>query len=329
MGQVVGSCAGAFSATCLTTLMSPTAGDFSNAPQWIPDTVDSVLVLTPFALRMCGIESPALAWYVLTLVVLNLLIVGFPERLAKRYYGIRLALPMSVAAVTAALGTYYFVDLNQRIVEILALVGSATFGFALAACMSDVGLLANVSLRNRLASIQDERFIRLAIQLMLVSVSVLLIAFSIMEESDRWSFAALIGLIVLLSVVKSEHQRGSVVSAAITVYIVTATATGIVPVELAVSLAVLHNAFFLHKSQSDHDSLPSLPLLDDEVHSPLLSQEQATNVRFKFSTFNMLLLAFFARGDLFEADLFFLISLITSAWVLIAPLLLQNRQFPF
>ena len=330
MGQVIGSCAGAFSATCLTALLSPKAGDFTSGPQWIPDSIDCCLILIPFILLYFGMSSAALNWAVLSLITLNLLVVIFTENLHNRFYGIRIAVPITVGLVAGIASQYYSVDLSDTVSQTLALVGSATLGFIVTICVSDVGILANLTLRTKLSKINDERIIRLAIQLMLVAVSVYLILFSVVTEMDHWFYVTLIFVTVILSVVKSDHQRGSIVSAALTVYLVTAVAASILPIQLAVVLTTVYNALFLNNAVNDHELLPSLPLLDDGEQLHRMTPEQTSNVRFKFSAYNMILLAFFSTGaDMFEADLFLQISLVTSAWVLVAPLVLRNRQFPF
>ena len=327
MSGIIGSCFGSFSASCLTTLMNPSCGDFRSSHRSIPPTVDFVLLIFPFVLSLV-VPGPFVVGYTVSLILVQCLVVAFPQDMNKRYYGIRIAVPLVFGGLYALVNVYRPIDLNPRYLSIL---GSGGLGFVLAVCVSDFGFQVSASIRGHLEGLGSEMYAKRAIKVMIGAVCLLPIFYGIRAEfPSGYMHSILLLSIIALSITVSRAQRGSIVSAAITVYALVCLHVGILPLETAIAFSAVYNIFVLNQSGKDTEMLPDLPLLDDEIARPFpLSSEERGNVRFKFFASNMILLSYFtSTEDPATADIFFLVGAVTSLWILAAPLILTNRYFP-
>jgi hypothetical protein len=332
MSQILGSCAGSFSAQCLTSLLSPNTGDFRSGHQHLCPILDSSLVLFPFILSLLYPSSPHvirfLDGFVISLFVIQGLVIAFPQEMYKRYYGIRFSIPLVFGIIYVALSVYYPTDPSPASAWYASLVGSVGLAFVTLICVSDIGFSVNALIRSQLESISDEVWMKRTMMIMLGAVSLLPIFFALRSELPfGYMHEVLLVGIIVLSISASRVQRGSIVSAAITVYSITCLHIGVLPMEIAVVFATLYNSFILNRSRKDTEMLPDLPLLDDSAIPSPMSESEFSNVRFKYVANNLVLASFFSQLDVhFES--FFLVASITAMWILAAPHFLTNRHFP-
>lgn len=335
MTSLIGSCAGSFSASCLSSLLSQESGDFRHTGKWASPSADSVLMLAPFLVALWTADSsPSAArfldGYVITLFTIQSLVMVFPQDMHKRYYGIRFGLPILFGVIYAAVSWYYGLEeLTDSAFWILSFSGSIGLGLVFAVCLSDLGFSLNTTLRDKLDSIMDEQNLRVTVKVMMAAVSLLPLFFGVRQELlFGYMHVLLILAIIALSIIASSQQKGSIVSAALCVYSIVAVHVGILPMESAVVFAVLYNSFALNRSRKDTEMLPDLPLLDDAAIPAPMSSEETVNIRFKYFCHNLILLSFFSREDGFRYEPFFLSSTLACAWTLVAPLVLTHRYFP-
>jgi hypothetical protein len=294
--------------------------------------MDSLLVSLPFVL--CVVlkdQTPqAVEGYVITLFVIQALVVLFPQDMHKRYYGMRFGLPILFSCMYAFVCWYWSVwEPPDRIVRYFGLCGSVGLGMVLAVCVTDLGFTASTSLRHGLERISDETFLRVTVMVMLSAVSVLPIWFSVQAElSFGYIHIILILGLVFMSILASQHQKGSIVSAALSAYCITSVHVGVLPTITAVVFSTVCNSFYLNRSRKDVEMLPDLPLLDDSAVSSPLSSDETLNVRFKYVCHNLILVSYFSQGSNFDPEAFFLSSTLSCVWILIAPFVLTNRYFP-
>lgn len=335
MTSLIGSCAGSFSASCLSSLLSQESGDFRHTGKWVSPSADSVLILAPFLLAVwTEVRSENvgrfLDGYVITLFTIQALVATFPDDMHKRYYGVRFALPILFGSLYAVVSWYYaLAELTDSAVWIMSFSGSVGLGLVFAVCLSDIGFALNKTLRNKLDSIMDEQHLRVTVKVMIAAVSLLPLFFGVRQEMlCGYMHVLLILGIIALSIIASKHQKGSIVSAALCVYSIVAVHVMILPMEVAVVFTVLYNSFALNRSRKDTEMLPDLPLLDDAAIPAPMSSEETVNIRFKYFCHNLILICFFSRGDGFRNEPFFLSSTLACGWILVAPLVLTQRYFP-
>ena len=332
MSQIIGSCLGAFSASCLGGLLSPSAGDFRSSHRMLAPSLDLVLMLSPFLVSWWIPSNPSLSHflvgYVVSLIGIQSLLIFFPNDMDKRYYGIRAVVPIMFGILYLGTLWYYPTDPGPALVWYSSLAGSMGIAFVTAVCVSDLGFRANRSVRDKLNGLGDELWIKPTVRIMLGAVCLLPLFFAIKSEFEFGYMHEifLVGILVL-SITASGAQRGSILSAALTSYSIVAIHKGIAPVESAVIFATVYNTFLLNKSRKDTEMLPDLPLLDDAAIASPMSSEEASNVRFKYLCNNLIMASFFTDLSV-HAETFFLVTTMTALWILAAPLILAHRYFP-
>ena len=182
---------------------------------------------------------------------------------------------------------------------------------------SDAGFRINEYIRSSLRRF-DDLYINLSIQAMFIGVSIYLLLFSSMRlyPENVWLLAS--GVVVLLSTIQSSKQRGSVVSASLSVTTITCVGLQLTRIEPVIILAALYNHFFLHK-KSKCISGPDLPLLESEE-----SDVQDNRFRYLINVFLLLSIPYLDRLD---SIMFINIGFIVCIWILVAPFILSDRQF--
>jgi hypothetical protein len=334
MSSIIGSCFGSFSASCLSGLMNPSSGDFRSSHRQIPPTIDYFLAVAPFILSFIYPDIPSvnrfLTGYVISLIMVQSMVVAAPQEMNKRYYGIRIAVPTVFGLVYMLVSIYYPTEIGRSMEFCLSLFGTAGLAFVTAVSVSDLGFGVNGSIRHHLEGLGNEMYMRQTVKIMIIAVCMLPIFFALRAEFPfGYMHTDLLLGVIILSIVSFPYQRGSIVSAALTVYTLAAIHIGILPLEAAIIFSLFYNTYILNRSKRDTEMLPDLPLLDDTALPSPLSLEERSNVRFKYFASNMVLLSFFTLPHRDMAEIFFLVATLTSLWILIAPIILTNRYFPY
>lgn len=187
--------------------------------------------------------------------------------------------------------------------------------------ISDIGIEFNEYIRSGLVAMQPDLYLNISVQVMLISVSLYLLISALQLMYPNWLWLGLSIVIVLVSITRSTRQKGSIVSAGASAFLISAIGFGFVSVALAIVVCTLYNNFILNRDVDD--KLGDIPLLDTgEPHTA----EELGDVRFRL-ILNALLLSAILTENAFAGSTFITVGLVSTLWVLVAPFVLSNRDF--
>ena len=320
----IGSCAGALTGTCCVSLLARDCGDFKISPNWVTGVLDASMILAPLAIEYSNTDGNPLIdclneGVIASILVINFFIAAFPHGRHKSFYGIRVAIPLIGAAVGAARSFYS--DNPLLPASFMVVVGTVSLASVTALVVCDMAFEVNPYVLAGLRSVEDRSWLYIALQagLVLVSVALLFVSWVIVPHS--WFSGFAIAVIVLMSSMQSEKQRGSIVSAAVTVVSLASLSLGSVPVALMVLVATVYCNLALYRVPDTHTTIP---LLEPSVEPELDEMEE---VRFKFVCNNFLLISIFTVKTGFSPEIFLQDSFVLAMWIITVPFILTNRVF--
>jgi len=319
---------------CLLSQKMISFGNLRNKPVWITNLADTLLVSIPFLLASyTAVRVHFLNGFVSGLYLVQLAAVVRTSDMHARFYAIRFFFPVLSGLALYVFSLEYSADWSPQLLYLFSLMGTANLAFVISLALGDAGIHLNRYVRTRLNSMAEEPWITGALQLMLVAVSGYMIVFAALVESKNYFHLFLTFLIVLVSIIHTEKQRGTILSAALAVYSLASVSECLFSVSTVTVIATAYNNFILNSDQPEvrrlmHMDIPLLDEEDSEGKVFALSKRDAENSRFRFVCNNLLLSAVFSLDSFFEPTLFLHVSLVVSLWLLLAPIILRDRDFP-
>ena len=322
MLQFCGACAG----TWVGSMMSFDAGNLRKYPIWITNFSDSFLVSFPFLLAATNaVSKNFIDGYVTALYLIQAIAVLRTSDMHGRFYGLRFALPLIAGAALYVFSLYRNTDWPPQLLFIFGLMGTTNLGFVVSLCTGDCGMYINRYTIDGLRTMSEERWIAGTVKLMLIALSSYLILVAGFSQSNSLLLVGLMASIVFLSILSSNNQRGSIVSAALVLYVLSLISQSVFSVPVVAVAAVGYNNFILNSETHIMDL--DIPLLDDPNKFFRLTKSQIDNSRFRFMCNNLLLSAIFSLDSFFDPVLFLHVSLVVYLWILVAPHVLRHRYF--
>lgn len=322
MYQFCGVCAG----TWVGSMMSLDAGNLRKYPMWITNFSDSFLISVPFLLAAThALSKSFINGYVTALYMIQTVAVLRTSDMHGRFYGLRFALPLISGSALNVFALYRNSDWPPQLLFIFGLMGTTNLAFVVSLCTGDCGMYINRFTINGLQTMSEERWIAGTVKLMLIAMSSYLILVAGLTQSKSLFVVGLMASIVFLSILSSNNQRGSIVSAALVLYVLSLISQSVLSVPVVAVAAAGYNNFILNSES--HMTELDIPLLDDPNKFFRLTKSQIENSRFRFMCNNLLLSAIFSLDSFFEPVLFLHVSLVVYLWILLAPYVLRDRNF--
>ena len=306
--------------TVTGNLLSPACGDLSGTPSRVVAGFDSATVILPLLIRYAATNPIVRAWneWVIICLIFIYCFVAIFSKNHKKFYGIKIVLPLVSAGALLASSIYWNFSLPK---EVLGITGTVGLAFVAALVISDFGIEFNEYIRSGLVAMQPDLYLNISVQVMLISISLYLLISALQLMYPNWLWLGLSLVIVLVSITRSSRQKGSIVSAGASAFLISAIGFGFMSVALAIVVCTLYNNFILNRDVDD--KLGDIPLLDTgEPHA----EEDLGDVRFRL-ILNALLLSAILTEKAFAGSTFITVGLVSTLWVLVAPFVLSSRDF--
>ena len=313
----------------LVSLLSFDSGNLAKHPVWIANSIDSFLVSFPFLLAITDAgNANFINGFVFALYSIQSIAVLKTSDMHGRYYGLRFALPFISGSACYLVSLFTNTEWPEQLLSVFGLMGTANLAFVVSLAAGDFGVHVNRYIRDGLRSMSEEPWMRGAVKFMLVTVSVYLILVAAFFQTGNQVCLLLMAGIVLLSILGGEKVQGSIVSAALALYSLIAISELLFSISLVAIATACYNNFILNSEKEEFRLMHlDIPLLDDPHKTIALTKSETDNSRFRFICNNLILSAVFSMGTFFDPQLFLYVSLTVYGWVLVAPLVLKDRDF--